>query len=158
MQTVIVIRNHQQILMLGTRPLEREKGIRERVGVVFLCRSWGRWDRLSPGGSDGKESAGDAGALGSIPGWGRSPGEGNGNLFQYSCLENPMDRGAWQATVHGVAMSQSDMTEQLTLSLTFLGEQSEETRRRRSGAACSHLSRRQNPLKGFSKHTFPGPT
>ena len=38
---------------------------------------------------------------GSIPGLGRSPGEGNGNLFQYSCLENPMDRGAWQATVHG---------------------------------------------------------
>ena len=46
MQTVLVIRNHQQILMLGTRPLEREKGIRERVGVVFLCRSWGRWHRL----------------------------------------------------------------------------------------------------------------
>ena len=84
--------------------------------------------QASPGGSDGKESACDAGALGSIPGWGRSPGEGNGNLFQYSCLENPMDRGVWRATVHGVAMSQLDMTEQLTLSLTFLGEQSEETR------------------------------
>ena len=50
-----------------------------------------------------KTSAYNAGDLGSIPGLGRSTGEGNGNLFQYSCLENPMDRGAWQATVHGVA-------------------------------------------------------
>ena len=45
--------------------------------------------------------------LGLIPGLGRSPGEGNGNPFQYSCLENPMDRGAWQATVHEVAKSQT---------------------------------------------------
>ena len=51
----------------------------------------------------GKESAWNAGSLGLIPGLGRSPGEGNGNLLQYSCLENPIDRGAWQATVHGVA-------------------------------------------------------
>ena len=56
-----------------------------------------------PGGSDGKESACSAGDLGLIPGWGRSPGEGNGNPLQYSCLGNPMDGGAWQATVHGVA-------------------------------------------------------
>ena len=56
-----------------------------------------------PGGSDGKESACIAGDLGSIPGLGRSPGEGNGKPLQYSCLENPMDGGAWWATVHGVA-------------------------------------------------------
>ena len=56
-----------------------------------------------PGGSDGKESACDAGDLGLIPGSGRSPGEGNGKPLQYSCLENPMDGGAWQAVVHGVA-------------------------------------------------------
>ena len=55
-----------------------------------------------PGGSDGKESACNAGDLGSIPGLGRSPGEGNGNPLQCSCLENPMDRGAWQGTAHGV--------------------------------------------------------
>ena len=51
--------------------------------------------------SDGKESAWNAGAPGSIPGSGRSPEEGHGNPLQYSCLENPMDRGAWWATVHG---------------------------------------------------------
>ena len=56
-----------------------------------------------PGGSGGKASARNAGDLGSILGSGRSPGEGNGNPLQYSCLENPMDRGAWQATVHGAA-------------------------------------------------------
>ena len=51
--------------------------------------------RVFPGGSDGKASARNAGGPGLIPGLGRSPGEGNGNLLQYSCLENPMDRGAW---------------------------------------------------------------
>ena len=54
-----------------------------------------------------KESACNAGDVGLIPGSGRSPREGNGNPLQYSCLENPMDRGAWQATVHGVAGSQT---------------------------------------------------
>ena len=58
-----------------------------------------------PGGSDGKASAYNAGDPGSIPGSGRSPGEGNGNLLQYSCLETPMERGAWWAAVHGVAKS-----------------------------------------------------
>ena len=55
-----------------------------------------------PHSSVGKESACNTGHLGLIPGLGRSPGEGNGYPLQYSCLENPMDRGAWQATVHGV--------------------------------------------------------
>ena len=54
------------------------------------------------GGSDGKESTCNAGDLGSIPGLGRCPREGNGNPHQYSCLENPMDRAAWQVIVHGV--------------------------------------------------------
>ena len=64
------------------------------LGEEFLC------------GSVGKESACSAGNLGLIPGFGRSPGGGHGNPLKYSCLENPMDRGAWQATVHGVAKSQ----------------------------------------------------
>ena len=58
-----------------------------------------------PRGSFGKESACNAGDLGSVPGLGRSLGEGNSNPLQYSCLESPMDRGAWWATVHGVAKS-----------------------------------------------------
>ena len=66
---------------------------------------WFTLPRGFPGGSEVKASAYDEGNLGSIPGSGRSPGEGNGNPFQYSCLENPMDRGAWWATVHGVAKS-----------------------------------------------------
>ena len=61
-----------------------------------------------PGGSDGKESACNIGDLGLIPGLGRSPGEGNGNPLQYSCLENSVDRGAWHAAVHGV--TESDTT------------------------------------------------
>ena len=60
-----------------------------------------------PGGSDSKESACKAGDPGSIPGSGRSPGDGNGYPLQCSCLENSMDGGAWRATVHGVAKSQT---------------------------------------------------
>ena len=60
-----------------------------------------------PGSSDGKESACNAGDPGLIPGWGRSPGGGRGNPLQYSCLGNPMDKGAWRATVRGVAKSQT---------------------------------------------------
>ena len=58
-----------------------------------------------PGASVGRESTSNAGDLGSVPGLGRSPGEGNGNPLQYSCLENSMDRGAWRATVHEFAES-----------------------------------------------------
>ena len=65
------------------------------------------YTRGFPGGSEVKASAYNTGDPGSIPGFGRSPGEGNGNPLQYSCLENPMDRGAWWATVHGVAKSQT---------------------------------------------------
>ena len=60
-----------------------------------------------PGSSDGKESACNAEDPGLIPGSGRAPGEGNGTLLQYSCLKNPMGRGAWRTTVHGVAKSQT---------------------------------------------------
>ena len=65
-----------------------------------------------PGGSDGKETACNTGDLGSISGSGRSLGEGNGNPFQYSYLENSMDRGAWWATAHGVTKSQTQLTNQ----------------------------------------------
>ena len=72
---------------------------------------------VSFSGSDGKVSACSAGDLGLIPGSGRSPGEGNGNPLQYSCLENSMDRGAWYATVHGVAKSRTRL-----ISLSFSTE------------------------------------
>ena len=63
-----------------------------------------------PGGSNGKESASNAGDPGLIPGLGRSPGGGTDSPLQYSCLENPMDRAAWQAAVHGVAKSWTRMS------------------------------------------------
>ena len=65
--------------------------------------------RCFSGSSDGKELACNAGDPGSIPGLGRSPGEGNGNPLQYSCLVKPMDRGAWWATVHGVTKSHTQL-------------------------------------------------
>ena len=61
---------------------------------------------MSGGGSAVKSPCDNGGDSGSIPGWGRSSGEGNGNPLQYFCLENSMDRGAWHATVHGVDKSQ----------------------------------------------------
>ena len=64
-----------------------------------------------PGGSDGKESTCNERVLGLTPGLGRSPGGGHGNPLQYSCLENPMDRGAWQTTVHGVTKSQTRLSD-----------------------------------------------
>ena len=64
-----------------------------------------------PGGSEAKASACNVGDLGSIPGSGRSPGEWNGTPLQYSCLKNPMDRGAWWATVHGVAKSRTRLND-----------------------------------------------
>ena len=74
-----------------------------------------------PWGSEVKASACKAGDLGLIPGSGRSPGEGNGNLLQYSCLENPMGRGAWWATVHGVAKSRTRLSDFTSLHFTYWG-------------------------------------
>ena len=73
------------------------------------CRMWLYLEMGFPGGASGKEppSAGDVRDAGSIPGLGRSPGGGHGSLLQYSCLENPMDRGAWWATVHEVTKNQT---------------------------------------------------
>ena len=64
-----------------------------------------------PGDSGSKDSVYNVGDLGSIPGSGRSPGEGNGIPLQYSCLENSMDRGTWRATVHGVAKSRTQLSD-----------------------------------------------
>ena len=79
-----------------------------------------RYPKGFPCGSDSKVSACNEGDLGSIPGSGRSPGEGNGNPLQHSCLENPMDRGAWWATVHGVAKSRTRLSDFTSL-FSFIG-------------------------------------
>ena len=76
-----------------------------------------------PGGSEVKVSACNVGDLGSIPGLGRFPGEGNGNPLQYSCLENPIDGGAWWATVQGVAKSWTRLSDfTFTFTLWNLGQ------------------------------------
>ena len=76
-------------------------------------------DRGFPGGSDGKQSACNAGDPGLIPGSGRPPGEENDNPLQYSCLENPMDGGAQQATVHGITRSWTRLSD-FTFTFTLL--------------------------------------
>ena len=74
--------------------------------VMCICQSLG-----FPGGSDGKESACNTGDLGSMPGLGRSPGKGDNSPLHYSCLENSMDRGAWQPIAHGVAKSWTQLND-----------------------------------------------
>ena len=105
-----------------------------------------------PGGSDGKESACNAGDPGSIPGSERSPEEGNGNPLQYSCLENSMDRGAWAYSSWGC--KESDTTEQLTLSYLILwlcrSDKSQLTRSNSSQIVAYCLM-----IKGFLFHV-PG--
>ena len=75
-----------------------------------------------PGGSEVKASACNVGDLGSIPGLGRSPGEGNGNPLQYSCLENSMDGGAWWAIVHGLAKSRTRLSDFTSLHIKMRSE------------------------------------
>ena len=90
--------------------------------LIFILNYYLRACFAFPGGSDGKVSAYNAGGLGSIPGPGRSPEEGNGNPLQYSCLENPMDGGAWLATVHGVSKSRTRLSD-FTITITLLALQ-----------------------------------
>ena len=80
------------------------KGFKTYWGKEKILRSF-------PGGSAGKESACNVGDPGLVPGLERSTGKGTGNPLQYSCLENPMDRGAWQTAVHGVTKSQTQLSD-----------------------------------------------
>ena len=95
----------------------RKPGVLQATGSQRVRHDWAtelNWtyihDRGFPGGSDGEESAYNAGIPGSIPGLGRSPGKGNGYPLQYSCLKNPMDRGPWQAIVHRAAKSWTQLS------------------------------------------------
>ena len=112
----ILVLNFSIVLLVSTYPLH-----------VWICWSSITYVRIFglPWWLS-KESASNAGDPGSIPGLGRSPGEGNGNPFQCSCLENPTDRGAWRAIVHGVAESQIQLKQLSTHTHTFIyGHESE---------------------------------
>ena len=112
-------RNPTELGKIQTSLVRRVQKISCAPGHKEKAEAWARPTcRGSLGGSDGKESACNVGDLGLIPGWGRSPGQGNGNSLQYSCLMNSMDWGAWHITVHGI--TELDTTERLTLSFTFL--------------------------------------
>ena len=95
-------------LQVDSLPLSHWGSPKPRV-AIDNCKllPWGKRYVGFPGGSDVKESACNVGDLGSIPGSGRSPGEGHGNPLQYSCLENPLNRGAWWAMIHGITKSQT---------------------------------------------------
>ena len=90
-----------------SQKLGRNTHLQKSAGVLNENRVRRFKSHDFPGGSDSKTSAFNAGGPGSIPGSGRSPGEGNGNPFQYSCLKNPMEGGTWWAAVHGVTKSQT---------------------------------------------------
>ena len=85
--------------------------LKRKEGRYLMIKKRLRSKKGFPGGSDGRESACNAGDPGSIPGSGRSPEEGNGYPPKYSGLENSMDRGAWQATVHWVTKTQTQLTD-----------------------------------------------
>ena len=95
-----------------------------------------------PHSSVGKESACNAGDPGLIPGSERSPGEGNGNPLQYSCLENPMDRGAWQATVHAVVRVRHDLVTKQQQSLACLS----------GPRLCNSMGLKPDPKRSHPSH------
>ena len=99
------------VFLPGKIPGTGEPGGLPSMGSHRVGHDWSDLAAAAAGGSDGKESACDAEDLGSIHGSGRSPGEGNANPLQYSCLGNPMDRGAWQAVIHVVTKSHTQLND-----------------------------------------------
>ena len=120
---IVLVLPYIEFIFLDIGYIEKEKSSGPRTMAIIQSSSeivsitevpdpgLGCWRQVGfiPNGSAGKESACNAGDAGSIPGLRRSPGEGNGNPLQCSCLENLTDRGAWQATVHEVAKSQTQL-------------------------------------------------
>ena len=110
--------SHPYMTTEKTVALTRQTFVGKVISLLFNMLSGLVITFLNPGGSEVKESACNAGDLGSIPGSGRSPGEGNGNPLQYSCLENPMGGGASWVMVHGVAKSQTRLSDFTSLHIT----------------------------------------
>ena len=121
-QTTQLLDSWDLIEYFSKRWLGSKAGLRRQTGILYVLQIKLSYDFYTTffslcllwhggftGGLSGKESPCKAGDMGLIPGLGRSHGEGNGNPFQYSCLGNPMDRRAWQATAHGVT-KESNMT------------------------------------------------
>ena len=97
-----------QLVIISSSPTQLCKKSKEKE--LMFTEMFIEFEGFS-GGSDGKESACNAGNPGLISGWGRAPGEGHDNPLQYSCLENPMDKGAWQATAPGVTNSRTPLSD-----------------------------------------------
>ena len=109
------------LVAVATEPLRCDQGnwghgVFHLISINFSVKVYNRVRLGACGDSDGKESACNAGDLGSISGSGKSLGEGNGDPLQYSCLGNPMGGGAWQATVHGVAKGRTRLSDFTSLS------------------------------------------
>ena len=105
---------------MGNKTALASKHLKFYSEYLSPLQTFGLWFSSSdfPGGSDSKASVYNVGDPGLSPGLGRSPGEGNGNPLQYSCLENPMDRGAWKVSLWG--HKESDTTERLHFHFQFL--------------------------------------
>ena len=112
---LFILLNITEVMFLSSAPLK----IIQSMGLQRVRYDWAiNILRGFPGTWDSKESACNAGDVGSIPGWGRSPGEGKGNQLQYSCLENSTDKYVWWATVHGVT-KESDNDWAINVSFFF---------------------------------------
>ena len=106
-------------LLVGGAHGSTDQWLRKTCWLVTGCGVIRHSNGYFPGGSDGGSY--NVGDLGSIPGSGRSPGEGNGNPLQYSCLKIPMNGGAWSATVHGVTKTQTRLSDFTSLHFTTKG-------------------------------------
>ena len=112
---------HSSILAWKISWTEEPGGL-QSMGLQRVGHDWATNIHTHSGGSDGKASVYNVGDLSSIPGSGRYPGKGNGNPFQYYCPENPVDGGAWKATVHGVTKSLTQLSDSTQNSKVLLLE------------------------------------
>ena len=142
----IVVHIHNGILFSHFLPFACDNFSHARIAYT-------QYDMGFPGGSDGKESACNAGDPGLIPGWGISPGGERCNPLQYSCLENPMNRGAWWATVRGVAKSHT--AERLSTAQLWHDSAARGSLLLRAPVFSEQTSQEAQALPGFSEICSP---